>query len=201
MADEKVKNLWGEDFRVVPEGLAETDVVIFFEKLIRQHREQLKQLDNIASLHDLATKTVQDAEALAANIREEAEQSAKKRSQEVLAEAEKTATEVLAKAQRESAELVDQTRAQIAEIESEFRSKAQDRFSRMDAAIKAVVEAAVQELATRMPSHYIGKHLHQSVHFIPAFENLIREVQADLPESDRISFTHTPHEPPASSSE
>ncbi|MCH8149269.1 MAG: hypothetical protein IH987_15010, partial [Planctomycetes bacterium] len=61
MTSDKSKSLWGQNFRVVLEGLAETDVVIFVEKLMRQHRESLKQLDHIASLHELATKMVQDA--------------------------------------------------------------------------------------------------------------------------------------------
>ena len=71
MGDEKVKSLWGQDFRVVSEGLAETDVVIFVEKMMRQHRDSLKQLDHIAALHELATKTVEDAEQLSSDIKPE----------------------------------------------------------------------------------------------------------------------------------
>ena len=50
MPADKVRNLWGQDFR--SKGLAENDVVVFVEKLMSQHRESLKQADHLASLHD-----------------------------------------------------------------------------------------------------------------------------------------------------
>ena len=42
------------------------------------------------------------------------------------------------------------------------------------------MESAKQGLSTRMPRHYVGKHLYQSVNFIPAFEKLIREVEDEI---------------------
>jgi len=36
-----------------------------------------------------------------------------------------------------------------------------------------------------MRSDYIGKHLYQSVHFIPAFHALIREIEAGMKKEER----------------
>ena len=44
-------------------------------------------------------------------------------------------------------------------------------------------ESARQELSTRMKSHYLGKHLAQSVQFVAAFEEFIKGVQTELSET------------------
>ena len=179
MTSEKTRSLWGQDFRVVAEGLAETDVVIFAEKLMRQHRESLKQLDHINSLHDLATKTVEDAEKLAANIREKAMLEAEAASARTVEEAQEKARQIIEEAKSAATERLEATLAVIATIHEEAREKERERMARIESALKALKESAVRELSTRMPSHYIGKHLYQSVHFIPAFERLMKEIEAN----------------------
>ncbi len=47
MAQEPVKRLWGKEFRVVPQGLAETDVFAFLEGLMGEHRESMEKLEHL----------------------------------------------------------------------------------------------------------------------------------------------------------
>ena len=184
MTSKKSKSLWGQSFRVVEQGLAETDVVIFVEKLMRQHRESLKQLDHIASLYELATKTVEDAETLAASVKEEAKTESEAEFSRIIDDANEKALGILEQAEKTASERVEGTRAEAAAISAESRERTRERLARIDSALRALEEAAVRELSTRMPSHYIGKHLQQSVHFLPAFRRLIQEVEAGLSDEE-----------------
>ena len=184
MSTEKAKSLWGQDFRVVSEGLAETDVVIFVEKLMRQHRESLKQLDHIAALHELATKTVEDAEQMATTIREEAKTQSNADSASMVAEAKKKAGQILEEADKAAKDRTEAARDTIAAVAQESRRHLRQRITEIDEALAALKESAVRELSGRMPSHYIGKHLYQGVHFLPAFENFVKKVDADLAQDE-----------------
>ena len=178
MGDEKVKSLWGQDFRVVSEGLAETDVVIFVEKMMRQHRDSLKQLDHIAALHGLATKTVEDAEQLSSDIKEQAKVEAEAESAEAVDEATAQARQMLERAESAVKEHAALAKDKIASLNEEYGRRAQERLAEIEGALQSLKEAALHELATKMPTQYIGKHLYRSVHFLPAFENLIKQLEA-----------------------
>ena len=139
------------------------------------------------SLHELAKKTVEEAEGLARGIRQEASREAEAESSRILAEAEESAREILEDGDRAAAEQARAASVRLANIQAEFQRSAQERVAEIDAALKVLKESAVKELSTRMRSHYIGKHLYQSVHFIPAFESFIEAVskgQAGRSESD-----------------
>ena len=180
MASDRTKTLWGEDFRVVALGLAETDVFIFVEKLLRSHRERVKQLDHIDSLHQLASKTVEDAERMSETIMREAGKASEAEVSRVTTEAQSQAADVLEKAQAVAQRLLEAAKAQAIELQKEDRSRLQHQLAEIDSALVALKESAVRELSTRMRSHYIGKYLHQSVHFIPAFETLIKQIERGL---------------------
>ena len=191
-AEEK-KVLWGQDFRVVTEGLAETDVVVFVEKLLGRHRERVQQLDHLSALNELATKTVEDAQALARSIEDEARAKASSESEEVIAEARREAESILEAGRRTAADLVRNAAADVESMKADSRTALRERIQKIDAALKAVEDAAVQELSTRMQSHYIWKYLNQSVHFLPAFRALVDEVEAQL---DSEQAPATPPEAP-----
>ena len=201
MTEDKVKNLWGEEFRIVAEGLAETDVVIFVEKMMRRHRESLEQLDHIAALHELATKTVQDAEGLASDIKENAQAEAQAEARRLIEDAEAKAAEVLDGAEEAAIERVKTQGERLATVGEEYRRKARERLAGIDSALKGLEEAATRELSTRMPSHYIGKHLYQSVHFLPAFRELMREIKSGLARDERESSEAMEAESPPKSSD
>ena len=177
---EDKKVLWGQDFRVVTEGLAETDVVIFVEKLLGRHRERVQQLDHISALNELATKTVEDAQALALSIEEEARARADSEMEKVVADARREAESIVAAGRRAAAELVSNAAADVESMKAESRVALRERTQKLDTALKAVEDAAVQELSKRMSTHYIWKYLNQSAHFLPAFRALIDEVEAQL---------------------
>jgi hypothetical protein len=59
-----VKNLWGRDFALVPDGLSESDVTAFVEEMMSQHKDADERLEHIDSLHRLATDTLQEAQEL-----------------------------------------------------------------------------------------------------------------------------------------
>ncbi len=226
MASDELKNLWGQEFRVVAEGLAETDVVIFVEKMMREHREKNDQLEHIEALHRLAQKTVEDAEQLANGVRAEAKATSEAeasrvldqadgRAQDIIEEASKIVPEAKAKAEkiiedaasrvpdaeRKAQEIIDEAKetaksiiekaeANVADLDAELLSDAQARLDGIKGALEVLKDAAVEELSGRMTTHYIGKHLTQSVHFIPAFEALIRRIEAEL-----VRESYKPSEP------
>ena len=169
MVRERTKSLWGQDFRVVNDGLEESDVATFVDRLMSQHLETREQLDHLDALRDLAKKSVEEAEHLASSMREEAKR-----------ESEARAREILKKPKRLASLHEVAVRSSIAAIETDYRKKALDRMARIESALLSLKESAIKELSTRMRSHYIGKHLYQSVHFIPAFEKLIKEVEDEL---------------------
>ena len=100
MASDELKNLWGQEFRVVAEGLAETDVVIFVEKMMREHREKNDQLKHIKALHRLAQKTVEDAEQLANSVKAEAKATSETEADSVMSEADARAKEIIDEASK-----------------------------------------------------------------------------------------------------
>lgn len=177
---EDKKVLWGQDFRVVTEGLAETDVVIFVEKLLGRHRERVQQLDHISALNELATKKVEDAQELARSIEDEARARVRSESEQVVEEARREADSIVAAARRAAAEIVSRGAADVESMRAESRAALRERTQKIDAALKAVEDAAVEELSKRMSTHYIWKYLNQSAHFLPAFRALIDEVEAQL---------------------
>lgn len=185
MPAEESKNLWGKEFRIVKEGLAETDVVIFVEKLMADQRKAQKKLDQLDSLHELATKTIQDAERLAQGLKREAESKGQASSVAIIADAEAKAKQIVAEAQRKAEAAVEAGRQRGAALEAESRRKVLLRMGQVEAALSEVSDAATKEMAGRMSTHYIGKYLHQSVHFLAAFERLVREAQRDLAVEER----------------
>ena len=182
MTADKVQNLWGQAFRLVSDGLAESDVVTFVEKLMSQQRESLKQAHHIDSLHKLAAVTVEEADLMASNIRKEAQRDADAESASIVAAAQEKARRILESADsavKSQTRTAARMKRAVAGVEA--LKKAQSaRIAEVDAALQALKESAQQELSTRMKSHYLGKHLAQSVHFLSAFEALVEEVEAEL---------------------
>ena len=185
MTSDKAKTLWGQDFRVVAQGLAETDVVIFIEKLMREHREKLKQLDHIASLHELATKTVQDAERIANTLLEDTKRDVEAQSSLIIKEAKTRAGELLQDAETAAHSYDEAARKEVTQARAQYLSKARQRLADIEGAINDVKDAAIDELSSRMPSHYIGKHLSQSIQFLAAFDSLVEHLNKGLSEQEQ----------------
>ena len=144
MSGKSVKNLWGRDFRVVRDGLAETDVVLFVEKLMSGAQESRDKLEHVEALHELARRTVEDAERMAVATREEGlrlsqEQAAsilsdaQLRAQEVVVEA---ATSVQARAEEMVQEIVVSAQARVASLEADLSDRVEQRIIRVEQAFR-----------------------------------------------------------------
>ena len=135
-----VKTLWGHEFRIVSDGLAETDVVAFAERLMSQNRDNAEDDKYVASLRELGNRTFEKAEALAKEIKEQAEKEAERRSAEIVSEAERVADEITALA----------TRAATA-IEAESRKKAREKLADLDAnlIVEPVPEVEIADRGSR----------------------------------------------------
>ena len=86
---------------MVPMGLAEKDVSDFFEELMARHKETEERLEHIDSLHRLATRTLQDAQALAEEIKEKERKEADEYAQEIILRANDQAKAIVEAAEQQ----------------------------------------------------------------------------------------------------
>lgn len=98
MKSSEVKSLWGQEFKVVEQGLAEEQVVAFVTNLVKQRDSLLERQQHLNSLQKLAEKTVTEANELAKSIKQEAQSEAAK----LIEEAEDIAREVTYEVQRQA---------------------------------------------------------------------------------------------------
>ncbi len=93
----KVKRIWGQQFRIVKNGLDEADVSAFVSRLVEQNNELLSKLEHVDSLKKLAQKAVIEAAKLAERVKIEADDKAKaiisQAEEEARIEAARTVTE------------------------------------------------------------------------------------------------------------
>ena len=71
---------------MVPNGLAEADVSAFVEELMAKRKEAEERLKHIDSLHELANRTLRDAQQMAEDLKEEGWQ-AEENARAIIAEA------------------------------------------------------------------------------------------------------------------
>ena len=179
MADRKDrKTLWGNEFRVVRHGLAETDVVVFVERLTRDLQATTEKLAYLDSLRESARNAVEDSERLAQSIKDDAGEEAREEYERVLKASRAEAARVL-----EQAEDLAKARLELAErklnsLREDSLRDVRSRVSRLESALEQWKKAALRELTTEMRSHYVAKHLYDSPKFLAAFNQLISEVEA-----------------------
>jgi len=102
MSGSDVRSLWGQDFKIVREGLAEEQIVTFVNDVVRERDRLLHRQQNLDHLQRLAETTVTEASELAGMIKQEAQTEAAS----VLEEAKARACEVTDEAQRQSGKMV-----------------------------------------------------------------------------------------------
>ncbi len=127
---------------MVPMGLAEKDVSDFVEELMARHREAEEKLKHIDSLRELATRTLQDAQALAEEIKERGRKEADEYAQSIIPKAE------------EQAQAIVEAAKQQALILQEDAQKASDRVVLKNISLAQVkggeLIVGAQELAERL---------------------------------------------------
>ena len=163
MEDSRLRRLWGRDFRVVASGLDEADVGLFVEELMSRYQASLEKSSHIEPLHELARKTVAEAERFASEIRERGEKDAQHRAAEIISEAEHSGHEVIQRAFRAANAIEEESRAKVRERVADLEAT----FSTMQ---KWAVDEfqALQELDERMRV------------FLSAYESFLRLLERGI---------------------
>ena len=119
---DKLKEIWGQKFRLVKNGLDEAEVASFISTLTRQKNELAGKLEHLSALTKLAESTVVEAEKQAKSIRMQVEEEAKAQAASIIAEAEEQAKsegdKIIAES-KQRAEEVRQTGVALAERQAE----------------------------------------------------------------------------------
>jgi F0F1-type ATP synthase membrane subunit b/b' len=119
---DKVKEIGGQRFRIVKNGLDEAEVLSFISALIQQNNELANKVEHLSALTKLAESTVVEAEKQAKSIRIQTEEEAKAQASSIVAAAEEQAKleadKIIAES-KQRAEEVAQTRIALAERQAE----------------------------------------------------------------------------------
>jgi len=119
---DKLKEMGGQRFRMVKNGLDEAEVFSFVSTLTQQNNELTNKVEHLSALIKLAESTVVEAGKQAKSIKIEAEEEAKAQAASIIATAEEQAKSEADKIIAESkqrAEEVAQTRVALAERQAE----------------------------------------------------------------------------------
>ena len=136
--------------------------LIFIEKLMREHREKLKQLDHIASLHELATKTVQDAERIADSLVEDTKRAAERESSRIIEEARTRARELLQKAESAAHNYDEAARKEVTQAGAEYLSTARQRLADIKRAVNDVKDALTLHRQAPISERPVPRRIRQS---------------------------------------
>ncbi len=136
MEPDRVKKLWGQDFRIVPDGLDVTDVALFVEGLMSRYQSSIEKASHIEPLHELARKTVEEAEQIAGEIRRRSEE-----------EGESLATQIRSNAEHSADEIVQRALAAGTAIEEEAQRKARGKVDELQITFSTMKRWANDEFA------------------------------------------------------
>ncbi len=134
-ASRDVVELWGREFNIVRNGLAEAQVVSFVNDLAKQHDLLLQRQDHLATLTRLAERTVSEADKLAEDIKAEARKAVESETARLVAEAQEAArtrseTMLAEMKTRAESELAEKERLRLADIEKEAKRVLSEAESR-----------------------------------------------------------------------
>jgi vacuolar-type H+-ATPase subunit H len=119
---DKLKEIGGQKFRIVKNGLDEAEVSSFVSALTRQNNELASKLEHLSALTKLAESTVVEAEKQAKSIRMQTEKEAKAQAASIIATAEEQAKsegDKIVAESKQRAEEVRQTGVALAERQAE----------------------------------------------------------------------------------
>jgi vacuolar-type H+-ATPase subunit H len=119
---DKLKEIGGQKFRIVKNGLDEAEVSSFISALTRQNNELANKLEHLSALTKLAESTVVEAEKQAKSIRMQAEEEAKAQAVSIIGAAEeraKSESDKIIAESKQRAEEVAQTRIASSERQAE----------------------------------------------------------------------------------
>ncbi len=180
MENTDVKQLWGVDFRVVPQGLAEDEVVSFVDKLMKESRTAGDEQERAASLHRLAEQTVVEADKLAESIKQQATEEAEEAAARIAADSEEQATvqsqRIIKKAEREAAALSNAAG-------SKSEKEAQEVIARARAEVQEILQDArdkvvSMEAEAKLEAEYLIRRM--TVKFVEEIRSVVTETSNNL---------------------
>ena len=186
----EVKELWGVQFSVVPEGLAENEVVSYVDDLREEVRKEREERERQASLLKLAEQTVIEADKLAESIKDQARKDAQEEAAGIIAASDGTAQEQANKIKSEAERDAEaQTSATIAkalsgaeEIIAKARKEAQEviesvreKAASMEAEAKLEAEIIVRRFTVRFVEEIRSVVTETSNNILPNLDDLMRE--------------------------
>lgn len=143
MREKTVRQLWGRDFEIVKDGLAEAEVVTFITELTNERNALIKRQEHLTSMMRLAEKTVAEADKLAEELRKEAEEESKAKAAMVLAKAEREAQEIM---EQKRAEMLATANREAAAIKAQAQQEADLLLKQYDQKVQAGIKDLTQKL-------------------------------------------------------
>ena len=128
---------------MVPMGLAEKDVSDFIEELMARHREVEERLEHIDLLHELATRTLQDAQAYAEDMKQRGRQETDVYAEEIISKAKEQAKAIVEASEHQGLILLEDAKKKDSDRVA-VRTNSLTQFSGGDLIVGA------QELAERL---------------------------------------------------
>lgn len=167
MENSRLRRLWGHDFRMVANGLDEADVGLFVEELMSRYQASLDKSSHIEPLHELARKSVEEAERFASEIRERGEQDGQRRATEIISEAEHSGQEIIQRAFRAANA-----------IEEESRAKVRERIADLETTFSTMKKWAVDEFQ-------VLQELDERMRvFLSAYESFLRLLERGIDQEE-----------------
>ena len=157
------KRIWGQEFHIVPEGLDESDVKRFVEELMRRYEASVERASHIEPLHELARKTVEEAEQIAGAIEKQAEEEGTRRAGQIKFEAERSA-----------ADIVQRAVAAGHAIEAEARVQARGKVDELQATLSTMKRWAGEEFTSLKQAE------ERLVVFLSAYESFLALLEKGL---------------------
>ena len=173
MSKVTAKNLWGESFHVVPEGLDEDEVVKYVDEL-------KVELDRHSALQKLAEQTVVEADKLAGSIKDQGRKDAEEEAARIRAAAEAEAARITSSAEEEATGV----RSSAEEEATKARTSAQGEATKVRAS--AEEEAAkIKSSAERQAAQRIKRLLTQAER--KAEEEAVSVVAKAMQEAEEVA--------------
>lgn len=180
MEKSDTKELWGVDFRVVPDGLAEDQVVSFVDNLMEQNRSGRDEQDRQDSLRKLAEQTVVEADKLADDIKQQARQDAEDEAARTRSAAEEQArTEADRIVKQSERDAAAESRVALARAEKQ----AQDIVTKARFESKTIIQASrdratTMEAEAKLEAEYIVRRL--TVKFVEEVRSVVTETSNSI---------------------
>jgi vacuolar-type H+-ATPase subunit H len=161
----KVKEIWGRQFRIVKNGLDESDVFSFVGRLIEENQELAAKLEHVSSLRRLAERAVVQAAKEAGRIKQEAQEQAntiatslnaeaaeqgRLEATRLISEAEQSAMARISAVEQEAATLVAEAEREAAALADKIIAEARQQADERAAAILTEAEQEGQARADRI---------------------------------------------------